>query len=104
MLSPLLAAFLALFSVAVDNDFIRLSKGEKKPIFIRSFSPKVHSLFHVNDTRAPAKASSELRSPRCRLARKIVITVHVALTSLGNLDKKRHRVSGVTAEKDEDNV
>lgn len=57
--------------------------------------------FHVNDTRAPAKASSELRPPHRsrRRCRKIVIVVHVASTPLGASDegRRRHRTSGVAA-------
>lgn len=59
--------------------------------------PKAHPLFHVNDTHAPAKASSELRPPRCCRRRSREIVVHVAFAPLGDLDKgcRRHRTSGV---------
>lgn len=65
------------------------------------FSPKVHSLFHVNNTRVSAKASSELYSSRRRChPREIVVIVHVAFAfaSLGDLDedRRRHRVSGLS--------
>ncbi|XP_018352017.1 PREDICTED: uncharacterized protein LOC108754309 [Trachymyrmex septentrionalis] len=61
---------------------------------------RVHSLFHVNNTRVSAKASSELHSSRRRChPREIVVIVHVAFAPLEDLDKdhrRRHRVSGLS--------
>lgn len=77
---------------------------------MRSFISQGPLSFHVNDTHAPAKASSELYSPR-RCRRKIVVVVvvgvvvHVASALLGGTDevcRREPRTSGIEKKKEED--
>lgn len=71
--------------------------GKSKPTLACAFIYQGPHSFHVNDTRAPAKASSELRPSHHSRRRCRKIIVHVASTPSGASDegRRRHRTSGV---------